>query len=286
MPYVAEEIAAAISADRVAHVFCGIWYVVNCATGKIEVWSDDRGDETVIRAGIEAAVDAFAQNRDKPVDEHVRSCIAAKLASLRDKRIAQTRKKKPEELLPDVVNWPRPNAAVLLEHLTFKQREALLLLLIGQVPRKSVVISLGEEPADELLWRIWYTAVLLADHPAMRQILEEADRPTIALLGEAWGEPLPEGKSAAAPLHASYYLQLARERRKRGYPIKRPESRRRIARLLGKSRSTIDRYLASGTHVELLGVIGNRTKVRIPFEGIQQAIDAARGEKRGPKNEP
>jgi hypothetical protein len=282
--YVAKAIEAAVREDRVARAFCHLWYYIHhFPDGSAEDYVEVRGDLTAIYEGIRVAGRTFAENRDKPIDEHVKECVAAELARLRDRRIDEARKKNPEELLPDVLNWPRLNAAVLLEHLTFEQRNGLLDLLGARTGRKSLRMQLRDEPEDELLWRIWYTIVQQVIEPAVRERLEGKDRLVIVLLGEGWGKPLPEGKSAAAPQHASFYLQLAKELKNRGYPIKRPESRRRIARLTGKSRSTIDRYLEE-VEVKLI-VEGGRWRVHLTAQDIKRSLDAARGEKRGPKND-
>jgi hypothetical protein len=275
------EIVEAVLENFVGCVLCAVGFSVE--DGEVR---DISYPAVVASAGVRRAAETITKiGGNRPLHEHVKACAAEVFEELRVEAREEWRKLAPEEILTHVVSWSRPAAAVLLANLTFKQREALLLLLIAQTPKQSVYISLGEEPEDELLWRIWCTAVLLADHAAIKEILEKTGRPTIVLLGEGWGKPLPKGKSAAAPLHASYYLQLAQELRKRGYPVKRPESRRRPARLTGKSRSTIDRYLACGAHAELLRVIGNRATVGLTLEGIKRSIDAARGEKRGPKND-
>ena len=128
------EIVAVVLEGRVARVFCNLWYVVhhysNNSPGHISV----EGDYTAVREGIRGAADDFANNREKPVSEYIKYSIAVDFVRLRDKHIAAVHKKRPEELLHMVLSWRRPNAAVLLEHLTFEQRDRLLELLFARRP--------------------------------------------------------------------------------------------------------------------------------------------------------
>ena len=270
IPIAAPEISGAFHEDFTARVFCDLFSIDDAAAGEEQVLA-------VIPKGLNHAGRTFAENCDKPVGEHIKSCIAAELASLSDKRIVETQNKSPEELLSVVLDWPRLNAAVLLEHLTFEQRSGLLELLFAHT--ELMEIRLEDEPEDELLWRLWYTAVLQVIDPAVRDLLEGIERPMIVLLGEAWGKPLPAEKNPAGPLHAMYFHQLSKD----GNAVKDPTSVSRVARLTGvKSRSTIDRYLASGAEVALT-TDGRAVHVRFTPEDILRSIEAVRGKKRGPK---
>jgi hypothetical protein len=274
IPIAAPEISGAFHEDFTARVFCDLFSIDDAAAGEEQVLA-------VIPKGLKYAGRTFAENCDKPVGEHIKSCIAAELASLRDKRIVETQKKSPEELLSVVLGWPRLNAAVLLEHLTFEQRSGLLELLFAHT--ELMEIRLEDEPEDELLWRLWYTAVLQVIDPAVRDLLEGIERPIIVLLGEEWGKPIPAEKNPAGPLHAKYFHLLHRELSKDGNAVKDPTSVSRVARLTGvKSRSTIDRYLASGAEVALTKD-GRDVHVRFTPDDILRSIEAVRGKKRGPK---
>jgi hypothetical protein len=274
IPIAAPEISGAFHEDFTARVFCDLFSIDDAAAGEGQVLA-------VIPKGLKHAGHTFAESRDKPVGEHIKSCIAAELASLRDKRIVEAQNRSTEELLSVVLDRPRLNAAVLLEHLTFEQRSGLLELLFAHT--ELMEIRLEDEPEDELLWRLWYTAVLQVIDPAVRELLGGIERPIIVLLGEAWGKPLPAEKNPAGPLQAKYFHQLRRELSKDGYAVKDPTSVSRIAQLTGvKSRSTIDRYLASGVEVTLT-TDGRDVHVRFTPEDIQRSIEAVRGKKRGPK---
>jgi hypothetical protein len=156
------EIKAAVGDDRVARVFCDLWYVIHhFPDDPTTDYTSVEGDNTAVREGVRIAAENFSENRARPVSEHIKDSIAAELARLTARHIAETQKKSPEELLSTVLDWPRLNVAVLLEHLTFEQRDGLLELLFARVDR-SLVVRLKDEPEDELQWRIWYTTVLQA----------------------------------------------------------------------------------------------------------------------------
>ena len=273
----AQEIYEAFLEDPVACVFCDLFSIDDTDSMKKKVLA-------VIPEGLRQAARTYAWNRAKPVDEHVKSCMAAKLANLRDRLRTEALNKRPQELLPAVLEWPRPKAVVLLEHLTSEQRDGLLELLFERTDRESLVVQLSDEPEDELLWRLWYTAVLQVIDPAVSDLLEGSDRPIFVLLGEAWGKRLSEGKNPASPLHAKYYHQLARGLSKDGYRVDDPTSVSRVARLTGKSRSTIDRYLASEVQIKLIPDEDGNVQVRFTPEDIRRSIEAVRGAKRGPKS--
>jgi hypothetical protein len=274
IPIAAPEISGAFHEDFTARVFCDLFSIDDAATGEEQVLA-------VIPKGLKHAGHTFAESRDKPVGEHIKSCIAAELASLRDRLIVEAQDKSPEELLSVVLDWPRLNAAVLLEHLKFEQRSGLLELLFARTERKSLYMWLGDEPEDELLWRIWYTGALQALHSATRS--DENSRPVITLLGEGWGKPPPKGVNSAGPMHARFFQQLVKELGRSGHVMRDPDSVARVARLTGKSRSTIDYYLSSGVQVEVS--VDDKGNVRAQFrpKAIWDSVQIARRRKRGRK---
>jgi hypothetical protein len=179
------EIRAAYVEDPAACVYCDLFSMDDAATMKERVLA-------VIPKGMKRAGRTYTEKYAKVVGEHVKSCIATELANLKERLRAQAQKKEPEAFLSAVLDWPRSNAAVLLEEMTFKQRSGVLELLFTRTDTK--VVCLGDEPEDEVLWRLWYVGLLQATDTVVRDLLEEENRPVIVLLGEAWGTPLSPEK--------------------------------------------------------------------------------------------
>jgi len=275
IPIAAPEISGAFHEDFAARVFCDLFSIDDAAAGEEQVLA-------VIPKGLKHAGHTFAENRSKPVGEHIKSCIAAELASLRDKRIVEAQNKSPEELLSVVLDWPRPNVMVLLEHLTFEQRDGLLELLVARVGR-SLVVSLKDKPEDELRWRIWYTLGLQAYDAKLSEVLREDTHPIFVPVGEVQKRPPPKGVNPAGPMHARFYQQLVEELREAGRDIQDPDSKSRIARLTGLDRRAIGRYLDSDVQVEIALGEQDRVKVRFRLKDLQRSIDVSRGKKRGRK---
>lgn len=276
------EIVAVVLEDRVARVFCNLWYVVHHYSNDSPDLISVEGDYTAVREGIRSAADNFVNNRGKPVSEYIKNSVAVEFARHRDKHIAAVRRKRPEELLPVVLGWRRPNAAVLLEHLTFEQRGALLELLFARVDR-SLVVPLEDEPEDELLWRIWYTGVLQAQDSKLREVLQKKDDRAVFVLGGSSRQRLPKGVNPAGPMHARFYEQWAKELKLAGRPIKDPESKSRIARLTGLDRRTVAHYLASDVQVGVSLDEEGHPRWRFRLKEVQRSIEVARRKKRGRK---
>jgi hypothetical protein len=277
------EIVAVVLEDRVARVFCGLWYAVHHfpndpTTDYISV----EGDYTAVRTGVRIAAENFAENRARPVNEYIKNSIAAELARLREQRIAAARQKSPIELMSTVLDWPRLNVAVLLEHLTFEQRDGLLELLFARVGRSSIV-WLKDEPEDELLWRLWYTAVLQAYDAKLSRVFQEETHPIFVPVGESGRRSPPRGVNPAGPMHARFYEQLVDERKRAGHTVKDPQSKSRIARLTGLDRRTIAHYLGSDVQVGVAPDEKSHVRVRFRISDLQRSIEVARRKKRGRK---
>jgi hypothetical protein len=271
------EIVEAVQENFIGCVLCA----VGCVVEDDEVVGISYPD-IIASAGVRRAVDIITKvGGNRTLHEHVKACTAEVFAERQAEAREQWRKLAPEEILPHITRWSRPSAAVLLGHLTFEQRNGLLALLFARTEKKSLYMWLGDEPEDELLWRMWYTGALQALHLATRS--EKDNRPVIILLGEGWGKPPPKGVNSARPMHATFFRQLVKERRKSGHVIRDPDSVARIARLTDKSRSTIDYYLASGVQVEVS--LDDKGNVRAQFrtKDIWDSVQIARRRKRGRK---
>jgi hypothetical protein len=285
----APEIEAAVLENRVARVFCRIWFVVRHYPGNSTVEISIEGDDTAVREGIRMAGDNFTKNRNTPIDEYIKASIATELARLTTRHIEATQKKSPEELLSAVLVSQRLNVMVLLEHLTFEQRNGLLDLLFTRTERKSLYMWLKDEPEDELLWRIWYTAVLQAYDAKLSKVFQEDTHPIFVPVGELRRMPPPKGVNPAGPMHARYYQQLVKdqqvvkEARQAGYDIRDLDSKSRIARLTGLDRRAITRYLASDVQVGIAPEEKGRVRVQFRLKDLQRSAEVSRGKKRGRK---
>jgi hypothetical protein len=271
------EIVEAVQENFIGCVLCAVGFVVE----DDEVVGVSYPD-IIASAGIRRAGDTITKvGGNRTLHEHVKACAAEVFAECQAEAREEWRKLAPEEILPHIVRWSRLSAAVLLRHLTFEQRNGLLDLLFARTERKSLYMGLGDKPEDELLWRIWYTVNLQAVHPATRS--EEDNRPVIILLGEGWGKPPPKGVNSAGPMQARFFQQLVKELRKSGHVIRDPDSVARIARLTGKSRSTMDYYLASSVQVEVS--LDDKGNVRAQFttKDVWDSVQIARRRKRGRK---
>jgi hypothetical protein len=270
------EIVGALLENFVGCVLCAVGFVVE--DGEVVGISYP---DIIASAGIRRAVDTITKvGGNRTLHEHVKACTAEVFAECQADAREEWRKLAPEEILPHITMWSRPSAAVLLGHLTFEQRNGLLDLLFARTERKSLYMWLSDEPEDELLWRMRYTGALQALHSATRS--EEDNSPVIILL-EGWGNPPPKGVNSAGPMHARFFQQLVKDLRKGGHVIRDPESVARIARLTGKSRSTIDYYLASGVQVEVSLDDNGNARAQFRTKDIWDSVQIARRRKRGRK---
>jgi hypothetical protein len=271
------EIVEAVQENFIGCVLCAVGFVVE----DDEVVGVSYPD-IIASTGVRRALDTITKvGGNRSLHEHVKACAAEVFAECQAEAREGWRKLAPEEILPHIIRWSRPSAAVLLGHLTFEQRNGLLTLLFARTERKSLYMWLGDEPEDELLWRMWYTGALQALHSATRS--DKDSRPVIIPLGEGWRKPPPKGVNSAGPMHARFFQQLVKERRRGGHVIRDPDSVARVARLTGKSRSTIDYYLASGVQVEVS--VDDMGNVRAQFrsKAIWDSVQIARRRKRGRK---
>ena len=271
------EIVEAVQENFIGCVLCAVGFVVE----DDEVVGVSYPD-IIASAGIRRAVDTITKvGGNRTLHEHVKACAAEVFAECQAEAREEWRKLAPEEILPHIIRWSRLSAAVLLGHLTFEQRNGLLDLLFARTERKSLYMWLGDEPEDELLWRIWYTGALQALHSATRS--EEENHPIIILLGEGWGKHPPKGVNSAGPMQARFFQQLFKDLRKSGHVIRDPDSVARIARLTGRSRSTINYYLASGVQVEVSVDDKGDVRARFRTKDIWDSVQIARRRKRGRK---
>lgn len=100
------------------------------------------------------------EGRAVDVTAHVGSAVAAEIAMRRDQRIALLRDLKARELLPALLEVQRRNccnAAVLLDHLTHRQRSDLKVLLHDQLSdQPAIYLRMDREPDDARMWLYWY----------------------------------------------------------------------------------------------------------------------------------
>lgn len=285
----AQEIIEAVAGDPVGRVFCGLWIVIDGKQARVRV----DGDLTAILEGVRRVLDSYAENRKKPAGEQAKAYVSETLTEFREQRIARVRELTPAELLSAVLKVPRPNAAVILEHLTSEQQRDLLWLLQKRAGGKRLIFSPGDlslehEPDDGERWLMWYIARLIVTAPeVMGCFSDDSPRPTIVVLGEGGrpnltdtaGQPL----NLAGPQLAHLFMTLANESNKYGHQIKDPESVSRIARSLDVSRARVNRWLKEDPPIELAPDGKGGVNIRSTLGDMLRSIEIAKGRKRGPR---
>lgn len=100
--------------------------------------------------------------------------------------------------------------------------------------------------------------------------------------GEAWptnnnGEPL----DPLGTINAKTLLRLGRELNKHGYPIEQPESKNRLAKSYGVSRSTVDKLLQADTPKNLVPDGKGGVAYEVTSDEIIDSIETVQNIRRG-----
>jgi hypothetical protein len=100
------------------------------------------------------------------------------LSEHQEREIARLQGLKSADLVPALLSASRSNAALILDHPSFRQRHDLLALLKEHTERESIHLRLGleYEPKDFSLWLIWYAARLQVIEPAIECVFTEDKR--------------------------------------------------------------------------------------------------------------
>jgi hypothetical protein len=84
------------------------------------------------------------------------------------------------------------------------------------------------------------------------------------------------------PLWVKHWSMLARELNKRGHPIKDPESKSRLAKSLGISRSTVQRYFDADVPMKNTPDGKGGVYAEFDMSALLRALDASSRKKRKP----
>jgi len=249
------EIREAVSEDLDGAELCDIYvFVVD------GVESVGGAGLSVIYTSVRRAANTVAQS-GRSVHDHAQTCVTEAVGEEKSRRVAYMNGLKPRELLSALVSTTLRRAALLTKYLGSEQQHVLSRLLYRELGNKPMPLRLDRElelPAEPTLkqryaWLHWYLWCLKMHSLEMRQRLGGV--PRIIVVSD--GDVLPTNKKTGdpvdplGPIHAKTYERLGRELNKHGPPIKDPESKSRIAKSVGVSRPTLQRYLKADLPIKL-----------------------------------
>lgn len=231
----------AVAQDHVSRVFCGLLIVCDTELKPKQIV----GDFSTLREGARHALDTYPANRDKPVSVHVKTCVSEKLASWRDKSIARMRESRPEEVLSAVLEVPRYDAAVLLDHLSPEQCSDLKYALYPKLSESPVIhLQTDREPEDVHSWVYWYLHRSQLTRPEVKQDLGGIPKDAITVRRGAVRHKAGKVIFPLGPMYAHVWMALGGEINKYGRDIEQPQSVNRIAKSLNVSHGTVTAWLA------------------------------------------
>ncbi len=249
------EIREAVSEDLDGAELCDVYVLV---VDGVEYVSG--ADLSIVYAGVRRAANTVVQS-GRPVHDHVRACVTEAVGEEKGRKVAYMSGLKPRELLSALVSTTLRRAALLIKYLGSEQQHVLSRLLYRELGNKPRPLRLDRElklPAEPTLkqryaWLHWYLWCLRMHSLEMRQRLGGVPRIIVVsdgdvlLTNKKTGDPV----DPLGPIHAKTYKRLGRELNKHGPPIKDPESKSRIAKSVGVSRPTLQRYLKADLPIKL-----------------------------------
>lgn len=240
------EIREAVSEDLGGAELCGVYILT---VGDQEAVGGM--DLTVIHAGVRRAASTVTAS-GKPPHEHVKVCVAAAIRAETSRRAAYLNGLKIPDLLSALSSTTLLRAGLLIDYLEDEQRNALSSLLyreLGNKPRPARMDKQPKMPTEPTLkqryaWLHWYLWRTFMHRPEVKRKLGGVPRIVVIADGDRMLINKKTGKCAdpLGPIHARVWPVLGRELNKRGHPIKDPESKNRVAKSIGVSRSTLKRY--------------------------------------------
>lgn len=257
------------------------------------------GDFALLFGSVREAAETVTNYRQRAIHEHVKFCMAEKLACAVDNFNKWFNEADAKHLLPLFLSLPRYNTALLVTNLSGEQRSDLIALLHDQLTDEpTIFLRMDEvgEPKKPELWLYWY--LYLADLKKHREKFEEELGGVPRYLIATRRGAIPTDKDGKlldplGPIHAKIYQRLGRELNKHGHRFKEPESKSKLAKSIrthkdakGVDRSTLNRYLKADIPVPMDPDGEGGVYYDITSEAINQSIKVVRGQKRGrkPKN--
>jgi hypothetical protein len=255
----AQEILRAILGNWIEAGLCGVYVGVEKKPPYTILWIV-REDVEIIYAGIRKAISSVAVS-GVPFHKHVEDCVAKALSQEAAELAQELKEYKPRALLKECTSWTLDRTRFIVEYLCEEQRAALANLLFHELGGKPRPMRMDVEPTmperptpkQRQAWLYAYLYRLKMHEPEISTRLGGVPRFVVACDGDRILINKSTGKPAdpLGPIHAKVYEKLGRELNKHGHPIKDPESKNRIARGLGVSRATLQRYLDANVPVKL-----------------------------------
>jgi hypothetical protein len=146
------------------------------------------------RLAFKSAWRVVSTARDKRpanLPKYVQECAAEVARQDRAEQEARLRGLEPEQVLNLLLPSDCVGAASLLDRLSFGQRNALIKLILSRLGYEGILmLPLGPEPDEHLLWLLWYAMRLHLDEPSAKKLLAE-DQDTPVGLTVDLGDKLP-----------------------------------------------------------------------------------------------
>lgn len=254
-----QEILSAILGNWIKAGLCGVYVGVEKRPPYTILWIVCE-DAEIIYTGIRKAISSVAVS-GVPFHEHVAACVSKVLSQEAAELAQELKEYKPRALLKECTSWTLDRTRFIVEYLCEEQRAALANLLFHELGGKPRPMRMDVEPTmpehptpkQRQAWLYAYLYRLRMHEPDIKTSLGGVPRIVAVcdgdrmLINKSTGEPA----DPLGPIHAKVHEKLGRELNKHGHPIKDPESKNRIARGLGVSRATLQRYSDADVPVKL-----------------------------------
>ena len=279
------EVREAVLQDLAGAELCGL-YIVPTNEGKEAVVGEGL---SAVYAGVCRAADNVSQ-REWPLDDHFLTCISEAIAEEKQSRAKDWNSLKPRALLAALSSTSLLQAVRVIDHLDRERTNALSRLLyreLGDKPRPVLLDREMKLPAEPTLrqryayfhWYIWFSHMHGPESQralgGVPRIIVVADRDAI-LTNKKTGTP----SDPLGPIHAKVWPRLGRELNKHEHLIKDPESKNRIAKSIGVSRSTLQRYLKANLPVKLMPDGKGGIYTEYTMDDVLKAVETASQKKR------
>ena len=244
------EIMKAILDNWVEAGLCGV-YVGVAQKPPYTILRILREDTETVYTGIRKAVGSVAASGVQ-FHEHIEACVSKNIVEESAELAKELRQLKPRALLELCTTATLRRTAFIIEHLDGEQTAALRGLLYRELGDKPRLLLMNKSPAlpenptakqrhTYLHWYLWRSlmggAEMRKGLGGVPRIIAVGDGSTM-LMNKSTGLPA----DPLGPIHAKVYAMLGRELNKHGHSIKDPESKNRIAKSVGVSRATLQRY--------------------------------------------
>jgi len=285
----APEILQAVSEDLKGAGLCGIYVLT--AGGQEAIGAVDH--LSIIYAGVRRAADTVTASGE-PLHEHLKACVAASIGEETSHRVASLNGLKARDLLSALASTTSLGAALLIDHLENKQRNALSKLLYRELGDKPRLLAMDRAPTmppnptlqQRYKWLHWYLWCLEMHKPERQRVVGGVPQIIVVADGDRMltnrktGQPV----DPLAAIHAPVWRVLGRELNKKGHPIKDPESESKIASSAGMSRDKLRSLPKLPVNITLDGE--GRVVYEYTGDDLLKAIEASLRKKPGNPTDP